>query len=136
MTRFGQLASAAFLVAALAACGGGGDTSAGGTTTLSSIASTETGIPYDLSIWLPPGYSEGTARYPVVYAMDCEYRFATLMAVMQQASTKAILVNVCAMGSSRRLVDFTMPGAAPYYRFLTRELIPSIGPAPKSRHRR
>jgi enterochelin esterase-like enzyme len=126
MTRFGQLASAAFLVAALAACGGGGDTSAGGTTTMSSIASTETGIPYDLSIWLPPGYSEGTARYPVVYAMDCEYRFATLMAVMQQASTKAILVNVCAMGSSRRLVDFTMPGAAPYYRFLTRELIPSI----------
>ena len=125
--RVGQMVSAAFLVVMLIACGGGGEAPAGsGTTTMSSIASAETGISYDLKIWFPPAYSEGTATYPVVYAMDCEYRFATLMAVMQQISTQAILVNVCAMGSARRLVDFTMPGAAPYYRFLTRELIPSI----------
>ncbi len=130
MIRLGQAMSAALLVVVLAACGGGGGAgeipAGAGTTTTSSIASAETGISYDLNIWLPPGYSEGTAAYPVVYAMDCEYRFATLMAVMQKISTKAILVNVCAMGTARRLVDFTMPGAAPYYRFLTRELIPSI----------
>jgi len=125
--RLGQAMSAALLVVVLTACGGGGEIPAvAGTSTTSSIASAETGISYDLKIWLPPDYSEGTATYSVVYAMDCEYRFATLMAVMQQIGTKAILVNVCAMGTARRLVDFTMPGAAPYYRFLTRELIPSI----------
>jgi enterochelin esterase-like enzyme len=81
---------------------------------------------YGLRIWLPPGYQAETVAYPVVYAMDCEYRFDTLVGVMQRIDTKAILVNVCAMGGDRRWVDFTMPGAAPYYRFLTGELIRTI----------
>lgn len=124
----------AFLAVVLASCGGGGGgdvpvpiaEETAGTTVTSSINSAETGISYDLKIWLPPSYVEETATYPVVYAMDCEYRFETLKAVMQRISTKAILVNVCAMGSARRWVDFTLPGATLYYRFLTRELIPSM----------
>jgi hypothetical protein len=126
--RIGMVAS---LLVALAGCGGGGGDSALpvsgdalGTTLSSSISSAQTGIAYDLDIWVPPGYAQATTSYPVIYAMDCEYRFATLMAVLQQSRSQTILVNVCAMGSARRWVDFTMPGAAPYYRFLTLELIP------------
>ena len=36
------------------------------------------------------------------------------------------MINICAMGSDRWWIDFTMPGAAPYYRFITRELIPLV----------
>jgi predicted alpha/beta superfamily hydrolase len=130
--RADRIASAFFIAMALVACGGGGDSSsppasdAFGTTVTSSIHSAQTGISYDLDIWLPPGYAKSSTSYPVIYAMDCEYRFTTLTAVLEIAATQAILVNVCAMGDARRWVDFTMPGAAPYYRFLTRELIPSI----------
>src|SRR5262249_46755883 len=35
-------------------------------------------------------------------------------------------INIDATSSARRWVDFTMPGAAAYFRFLTRELIPNI----------
>jgi hypothetical protein len=120
--------------AAIASCGGGGGSASPlpvgtGTTVASSIGSAQTGISYALDIWLPEGYATATATYPVIYAMDCEYRFATLTAVLQQADTKAILVNVCAGSTDRRWVDFTMPGAAAYYRFLTLELIPAIDAA-------
>lgn len=121
---------AGMLVAALiAACGGGGGGEPlppPGSTQRSTIQSAETGLAYDLMLWLPPGYAQDTARYPVIYAMDCEYRFNTLSGVMQSRGSRAILVNVCAMGTARRWVDFTMPGAAAYHRFLTRELIPFI----------
>jgi predicted alpha/beta superfamily hydrolase len=129
--RLDAVLGAALFAIALTACGGGGggppaDPATLATTSMLSIGSAQTGIAYELDIWLPPGYSQTTAIYPVVYAMDCEYRFATLIAVLQQSATKVILVNVCAMGSARRWVDFTMPGAAPYYQFITRELIPFI----------
>jgi hypothetical protein len=131
MMPFNRMSLAALLAFVLTACGGGGaapppDPATLGTTAMSSINSAETGIAYGLDIWLPPGYSQSAARYPVIYAMDCEYRFDTLTQVLQRSATPAILVNVCAMGSARRWVDFTMPGASPYYRFVTRELIPFI----------
>ena len=96
----------------------------------SSIGSAQTGIAYTLDIWLPPGYAAGEAAYPVVYATDCEYRWPTLLQDVQQfaarGGTPVILVNICAGGSDRRWVDFTLPGAAAYFRFLTLELIPRI----------
>lgn len=91
-----------------------------------ALNSSQTGISYDLYIWLPAGYSKSVSSYPVVYAMDCEYRFSTLKQVMEQRNAQALLINVCAMGSERRWVDFTMPGAERYYQFLTRELVPYI----------
>jgi enterochelin esterase-like enzyme len=130
--RPGRMLIAAFALAALVACGGGAGPSgpvasdAGGTSIDASIGSVQAGLSYTLQIWLPPGYAQGTATYPVIYAMDCEYRYATLVAALQQTHTEAILVNVCAMSSARRFVDFTMPGAASYYRFLTLELIPFV----------
>jgi predicted alpha/beta superfamily hydrolase len=112
----------------LAACGGGGDQGAPapGTLQQTSIASAQTGITYDLQVWLPPGYAQETRRYPVIYAMDCEYRAATVDLLVERSGLPVIVVNVCAMGSARRWVDFTMPGAAAYQRFLTRELVPFV----------
>jgi predicted alpha/beta superfamily hydrolase len=131
MMAFDRVSFAVLFLFVLTACGGGGggsppDPATLGTTTMLAINSAETGLSYDLDIWLPPGYSQSTATYPVIYAMDCEYRFTTLTQVLQQSVTKLVLVNVCAMGSARRWIDFTMPGASAYYRFITRELIPFI----------
>ena len=131
--RPARMLIAAYVLASLFACGGGGAgpagsaaSDAGGTSLGAAIDSTQAGQSYTLQIWLPPGYAQGTATYPVIYAMDCEYRYSTLVSALQQTQTEAILVNVCAMSSARRLVDFTMPGVASYYRFLTLELIPFV----------
>jgi hypothetical protein len=127
----------AFLATVLVACGGGGDAStplapitpaSAGTTLGESISSKQTGNAYAVDIWLPPGYAQGTTIYPVVYAPDCEYRFTTLVSVLQQrialGAPPMILVNVC--DATTRGVDFTMPGATAYFRFLTQELIPFV----------
>lgn len=119
--------------ASLAGCGGGGG---GGTAATVDPAATQvqrsglssklTGITYGFNIVLPASYAQGSTRYPVIYATDSEYRFITLSGLMQSANLQAILVNIDATSSSRRWVDFTMPGAYAYFRFLTEELIPVI----------
>jgi enterochelin esterase-like enzyme len=121
------------LLAAIVGCGGGGgaDTSASsGATLTSAINSAVTGESYALDIWLPPGYAKGTATYPVVYATDCEYRFNPLVSVLtdraSRNATPVILVNICAGPTAQRFTDYTTPGAAPYFGFLTRELIPYV----------
>lgn len=122
----------AILVLALAAScggGGGGDPASAvpeGTRSMSSINSTHAGTTYNYQVFLPAGYAQGTARYPVIYAADGEYRFPVLSSALEASRRNVILVNVWHMGSARRFVDFTLPGAEAYYRFLTRELIPSI----------
>lgn len=121
---------AAFALALAASCGGGGGGSGAaapeGTRTLSVIASAQAGISYNYQVFLPAGYAQGTARYPVIYAADGEYRFPVLSSALEASRRNVILVNVWHMGSSRRFIDFTLPGAEAYYRFLTLELIPSI----------
>jgi enterochelin esterase-like enzyme len=130
--RFFPAAAAVLLLGFLGACGGGGSGDAApapvqsSTRTSSAISSSETGITYNYQVYLPPGYASGTARYPVVYAADGEYRFPVLADQLEFQRREVILVNVWHMGAARRFGDFTMPGAEAYYRFLTRELIPSI----------
>ena len=124
--------AAALLVAAIPACGGGG----GGQPPPSEVApvvsipSAQTGEDYTFEIWLPPGYAQGTASYPVIYATDCEYRFNTLADVLigrsARGATPAILVNICAGTTLQRFNDYTMPGATAYFGFLTQELIPYV----------
>jgi predicted alpha/beta superfamily hydrolase len=121
------------LLAACGGAGGGGTTAAppappaqAGTRTTSAIYSTETGIAYTYQVFVPAGYAQGTARYPVIYAADGEYRFPVLSGILERRGSQAILVNVWHMGADRRWEQFTMTGAVAYYRFLTRELIPAI----------
>jgi enterochelin esterase-like enzyme len=121
-----------FAMATLAGCGGGGGGSDGamppaaGSRTGFDIASQQTGLTYSVQVYTPPGYAASAERYPAVYATDAEYRFTVLAGVLDSTQRKAILINIGAMGSARRFVDFTMPGAEAYYRFLTQELIPLV----------
>ncbi|HZQ63116.1 MAG TPA: alpha/beta hydrolase-fold protein [Casimicrobiaceae bacterium] len=92
----------------------------------SSITSRQTGQTYQLRIFLPPKYSATTGSEAIIYAMDMETRFDNLMNALLQDHTDAILVGISYNTSDRRFVDFAMPGAEPYYHFLTAELIPSI----------
>jgi len=119
------------LLSLVVGCGGGGESgdrppAQPGSRTLSAITSLETGVTYNYEVYLPPGYAQGTTRYPVIYAADGEYRFPVLSGALEAQGRDAILVNVWNMGGERRWTDFTMPGAEAYYRFLTRELIPWI----------
>jgi predicted alpha/beta superfamily hydrolase len=128
------LALAAILFCAIAGCGGGGGSGGEvyttppptGSRTGFDMASQQTGITYSVQVYTPPGYATSAERYPVVYATDAEYRFTVLSGVLEGTQRKAILVNIGAMGTNRRWVDFTMPGAEAYYRFLTQELVPAI----------
>jgi predicted alpha/beta superfamily hydrolase len=126
---------AALFTAALVGCGGGGGSGSAapgtfGSTVFRSIVSAQTGSPYNFDIWLPPGYATSAATHPVVYATDCEYRFDVLQSVLlarsRRGATQAILVNICAGPTSQRFTDYTMPGAARYFGFLTLELIPYV----------
>src|SRR6185369_2103121 len=128
-----QIAAAALaLLMAVVLCGcggGGGDIApppAPAGVIRASIQSRQTGIEYGYYVQLPADYAKTQAAYPVVYATDSEYRLATLSGVMANSPTAAILVNIDATSTARRWVDFTMPGAAAYFRFLTQELIPQI----------
>ncbi len=117
----------------LAGCGGGGVNdpapavaTPAGRTVSTSIASAQTGINYTIQIYFPASYDASSAAFPVVYQMDLESRFAPSIQVLQQRGTSAVLVGIGNMGDARRFVDFEMPGAAAYYRFLTLELVPFI----------
>ncbi len=118
----------------LVSCGGGGGESndspvtppPAGRTVSQSITSATVGQQYNLSIYLPAGYDQSTALYPIIYLTDAEWRFAPDLAVLQSSGVNAILVGVGNMGDVRRQIDFLMPGAVGYYMFLTAELIPFV----------
>ena len=125
------LAASLLLLCACGGGGGGGDATAlppatAPVRTTLTIASTHAAMTYDVQVYLPAGYATSTRRYPVIYAADAEWRFNVLSDVLERQNRAIILVNVGNMGGARRFVDFTMPGAEAYYRFLTQELIPRV----------
>ncbi|MDH6592777.1 enterochelin esterase-like enzyme [Variovorax sp. TBS-050B] len=96
-----------------------------------TIASSKTGATYALEIHLPASYDGGSARYPVIYAMDGDgvfnppgTRFANFKTILDERRTEAILVGIG--GTARREQDYTLPGATAYHDFLTLELVPFI----------
>ncbi len=97
-----------------------------GTTVFTHIPSRHTGLSYRLSVYLPPGHDQPQRTFPVIYAMDGDSRFDKLVSVLRQHRINVILVGVSCVSAERRVIDYTMPGAAKYYQFLTRELIPFI----------
>lgn len=125
------------ITSALFACGGGGDaaspsqapiTSTSPISTIgiqrtSTISSNQVGVNYSLRIYLPAGYQANTA-YPIIYALDGDTNFSSMVSILDQASTPVILVAIG--GSDRRTQDYNFPGSYTYYKFLTQELIPFI----------
>ncbi len=90
------------------------------------FASAHTGFTYPLSIYFPPGYVAGSGPHPVIYAADSEFQFQTVVNAVRNRGYNAIVVGVGNGGTNRRFVDYELPGATPYFRFLTLELMPFI----------
>jgi len=119
----------------VAACGGGGGDGSSTTTptqapdpTLNtlSVASSYTGMTYPIKVYLPPGYATSTGAKPVVYAMDDELQGGEIKAAMASLDLDAILVTISYVSSGQRFIDFDLPGANDYLKFLTLELIPRV----------
>lgn len=119
---------------ALALCGvvlfwvAGGQAQAftAGTTAQTRIESRHTGITYHLYIYLPADHKRRGKSLPVVYVLDGDSRFEKFVDVLKKHRIDAALVGIHCIDADRRWVDFTMPGARKYYRFLTEELIPFV----------
>jgi hypothetical protein len=58
--------------------------------------------------------------------MDHELQFDVIRGYVEMYNIDAIIVSIGNLGSDRRFVDFDLPGAEPYFRFLTLELIPLV----------
>ena len=135
MKKLLALAAFQLLTLVLSACGGGGGgdssppppTGPQARTVVTTIVSAQTGQTYDLQIRLPVGYDQTATRSPVIYALDGVERFERLVEPLRiQHYDNVVVVAISNNGAARRWIDFTMPGAEAYYRFLTLELIPRI----------
>lgn len=124
---------------ALAGCGGGGSGNGSdgtgaepGSLRSLNIASRSTATTYPLSIYVPPAGSARAQDLPVVYALDGETWFQTLVGLMQTAPVPAIVVAVHTAGQRTR--DFVPVntctsgggGEGRFLDFLRQELQPYV----------
>lgn len=102
------------------------------------------GRTYHIHVRLPPEYTDGDARYPVVYVLDGDSLFPILAAnhlflTYDDDLPEVIVVGIAYGGFdpevNRRGHDFSAPapdagpnqgGAPAFHRFLTQELIPVV----------
>lgn len=88
------------------------------------VQSSVNGQLYSASIAVPAGHDADSDPIPVIYALDGQFRYLSLLDVMRQAGARAILVAIDEMG--RRQTDYNMPGAVSFLAFLTGDLIPYV----------
>ncbi|MFT3820906.1 MAG: alpha/beta hydrolase-fold protein [Rubrivivax sp.] len=133
-----SLAALALIALALAGCGGGsgssGDTSPSsqGTMQTLGINSRLTGTAYTVNLYLPPASAGARKDLPVIYALDGESWYQTLIATVQSAQLAVIVAAVQTSGQRAR--DFVPAntctgsggGNANYLDFIRQELIPMI----------
>ncbi|HOY21570.1 MAG TPA: alpha/beta hydrolase-fold protein [Cellvibrio sp.] len=87
--------------------------------------SKHTSIEYPYSVYLPPNYATSNKKYPVLYLTDGQWVKEFHKAV--EAHHKDFIVVAIEQGpEDRRMVDYRLPGALPYIRFLKEEIIPHI----------
>lgn len=87
--------------------------------------SKHTNIEYPYSVYLPPNYATSNKKYPVLYLTDGQWVKEFHKAV--EAHHKDFIVVAIEQGpEDRRMVDYRLPGALPYIRFLKEEMIPQI----------
>lgn len=127
------VAAIALLAFALVACGGGGsEQSIEGSREVRTISSHITGTTYPLSIYLPPASAGPRRDLPVVYALDGETWFETLVDIAESTKSRVIIVAIQSAG--QRGHDFVPTnsctpsggGQSAYFDFLRQELIPYI----------
>jgi hypothetical protein len=130
--RTSLLALAGF---AVAGCGGGGsdtESSIEGTILARSIVASSNGTTYPLHLWLPPNLAAIRATAPVVYLLDGDSRFATVVEIVERMQAPVIVVgignealrhrdyvpvNACTAGGG---------GEAAFLEFIRFQLAPSI----------
>lgn len=127
----------ALLAAALAGCGGGSSPGEDGqpmegSRQAATIKSRLTGTSYALSIYLPPASAGPRGSLPVVYLLDGESWFETLLGIAELTHTPMVIVGV--HGSGQRSRDYVpvndcTPGGgghAAYFDFIRQELLPHV----------
>ncbi len=90
------------------------------------FASEITGITYPVDVYLPQGYEEAEAPFPVIYALDGQWAYDGYANILEERETAVILVSIHQGPEGRRDTDYLLPGALDYYQFITTELIPHI----------
>ena len=127
-----RVIAALVMTVLLAACGGGGGNetpstrAADPTINTLSVASSYTGMTYPIKVYLPAGYATSTAAKPVIYAMDDELQGLEINTAVASMHLDVIIVTIGSLGSARRFIDFDLPGATDYLKFLTLEVIPRV----------
>ncbi len=92
-----------------------------------SIVSQITGIEYPLRVYVPSGYSAAaTKAYPVIYATDGQWYASPFSEAIAQKGKDIILVAIEQGPNDRRAIDYRLPAARDYLRFIVEELIPAV----------
>ena len=126
------------LPALLLGCGGGGGGAEPppppleGSLDARILRANRIGVDYGLRVYLPPLAAGPRENLPIVYALDGETWFDTLVRSVESSRTRAVLVGINSV--SRRNLDFVPPnsctagggGQAPYLDFLRNEVLPYI----------
>lgn len=97
-------------------------------------------LPRNIDIWLPPGYDESTAHYPVLYMADGQNLFdstlgfggaewgvdETLTDLIGRGAVQPVIV-VGVWNSANRFQEYSpWQGAPQYAQFLIREVLPRV----------
>ncbi|NUZ05799.1 alpha/beta hydrolase [Piscinibacter koreensis] len=114
-----------------------------GATESRSLTSRITGTAYPLSIYVPPASAGPRASLPVLYVLDGESWFQTLVEIVESARARIIVVAVESARQRERdyvpanLCTGNGGGQAAYFDFVRQELVPhietSIGGSPSQR---
>jgi len=126
--RASMLASLGFVVAGC----GGGDSGTPMAGTVQTLGIAGNGTAYPLYIYLPPGSDTTRATLPVVYLLDGESRFQTLVGIAEDTHTRVMIVGIG--NEAMRSRDYVPPnictsgggGEAAFLNFIRLELIPYI----------
>ena len=84
---------------------------------------------YPTQVYVPADYATTTDLLPVIYigdgsAADVDFPdFAAVCGILQQKHIRAIVVGFT--GQDRE-INYLIPGAAPFYKYVTEELIPFV----------
>jgi predicted alpha/beta superfamily hydrolase len=103
-----------------------------GSTTTKTIASKRNGTTYPLNIYLPPAAGGDQAKLPVVYLLDGESRFQTLVDIAEASGTWTAIVGIG--NEDQRSHDYVPAntctedggGEAAFFDFIRFELIPFV----------
>lgn len=99
--------------------------SSGRVESLEPFASEHTGATYPIEVYFPRQYDDDSAEtFPVIYATDAQWAFDGYASELDARGLPVVLVGIHDAGE--RETDFLLPGARPYFKFLTEELLPWV----------